>query len=563
MKDATIPGDAKITQDTPKEQSSVLRTRKAWKTNHELAKIDLSHKMDTLSNDGGMKVESNVGDKVESDTKQGGISFPSTTDGSIKEDIQASREASQPQSRSTNGNSPNDSLLDCTKHGGPSNAEEMIYWRRESNPFPVQLHPHKFVTFEMDEGGFNNIRMSLETATALALATGRTLVLPPSQKMYLLETQSQGVHDFFPMVDMLPLPVMTTQEFLEQRRSANRTIPFNRTDWEGSSAEEVSRLSSWMRETFVTPDWRPQECVVVVPSNGTTTSTVREPKNERVSLDHLYGKYRGKPISVTGSAQTRLEAALGYRVRTCEYNLELQQEEVLHFRGGENERLLIHFYAYVFSEDWRADLYIKRYIRNHFRYVDSLQCAAARVVQHLRDKAFLHSNGATNLFSTIHVRRGDFRVKKARATAHHILEKLNKTIPLNATLYVATDERNKSFFEGFYQHYHVYFLNDFKQELEGIHSNYFGMIDQLISARGDSFLGCFWSTFSGYINRLRGYHSQTSKEPGWKEGVLRSWYYVPDRFYSAMRKYDPIVKPIPAREFPLGWMDIDHDLNHR
>ena len=210
--------------------------------------------------------------------------------------------------------------------------------------------------------------------------------------------------------------------------------------------------------------------------------------------------------------------------------------------------------------DWRADLYIKRYIRNHFRYIHALQCAAARVVQRLRERTLQQSNGITDLFHTIHVRRGDFKVKHAWAPAATILKKLDTTILLNATLYIATDERNKSFFEGFHQHYQVYFLNDFKKELEGIHLNYFGMIDQLISARGDSFFGCYWSTFSGYINRLRGYHSQTGKQRGWEKGVLRSWYYVPDRLYSAMRQYEPIFKPIQAREYPLGWMDIDHDV---
>ena len=176
-----------------------------------------------------------------------------------------------------------------------------------------------------------------------------------------------------------------------------------------------------------------------------------------------------------------------------------------------------------FRMDWRADLYIKRYIRNHFRYIHALQCAAARVVQRLRERTLQQSNGITDLFHTIHVRRGDFKVKHAWAPAATILKKLDTTILLNATLYIATDERNKSFFEGFHHYYQVYFLNDFKKELEGIHLNYFGMIDQLISARGDSFFGCYWSTFSGYINRLRGYHSQTGKQRGWEKGVLTTF----------------------------------------
>lgn len=44
-----------------------------------------------------------------------------------------------------------------------------------------------FVQFFKDEGGWNNIRMSMETAVAMAYVMGRTLVLPPAQGMYLLD----------------------------------------------------------------------------------------------------------------------------------------------------------------------------------------------------------------------------------------------------------------------------------------------------------------------------------------------------------------------------------------
>lgn len=42
------------------------------------------------------------------------------------------------------------------------------------------------MTFEPDHGGWNNIRMAMEVVLVFAFATGRTLVMPPEQGMYLL-----------------------------------------------------------------------------------------------------------------------------------------------------------------------------------------------------------------------------------------------------------------------------------------------------------------------------------------------------------------------------------------
>jgi len=43
------------------------------------------------------------------------------------------------------------------------------------------------VTYEVDYGGFNNVRMTLETLLVFAKATGRTIVLPPKSPIYLLK----------------------------------------------------------------------------------------------------------------------------------------------------------------------------------------------------------------------------------------------------------------------------------------------------------------------------------------------------------------------------------------
>lgn len=73
--------------------------------------------------------------------------------------------------------------------------ETKPYWPK--SPLPER---EKYITFEPWPGGFNNIRMSLEMAAALAVAMDRTLVLPPKYHMYLRGTSD--FQDYFDYNDM-------------------------------------------------------------------------------------------------------------------------------------------------------------------------------------------------------------------------------------------------------------------------------------------------------------------------------------------------------------------------
>jgi hypothetical protein len=72
---------------------------------------------------------------------------------------------------------------------GPSDqlAGEMVYWEdipKDANfQSPFKRAEPQYLTFEPDFGGWNNIRMALETVIGMAFAMGRTLVLPPETKM--------------------------------------------------------------------------------------------------------------------------------------------------------------------------------------------------------------------------------------------------------------------------------------------------------------------------------------------------------------------------------------------
>ena len=168
------------------------------------------------------------------------------------------------------------------------------------------------------------------------------------------------------------------------------------------------------------------------------------------------------------------------RKKLCLYDEGLQNARWLHLpmehKGEMASRLLVHFYAYLFFQDWKTDLWMKRFIRDHMRYVDEIQCAAARVVTAVRER--VKKRGFDNNFDTLHVRRGDFQYTVTRFEAPKIYEMTSQRIPDNTTVYIATDERDKAFFQPLKDHYDVVILDDFMAELGDLNSNYYGELLQ-------------------------------------------------------------------------------------
>mmetsp|Transcript_31721 Transcript_31721/g.48632 ORF Transcript_31721/g.48632 Transcript_31721/m.48632 type:complete len:91 (-) Transcript_31721:252-524(-) len=84
------------------------------------------------------------------------------------------------------------------------------------------------------------------------------------------------------------------------------------------------------------------------------------------------------------------------------------------------------------------------------------------------------------------------------------------------------------------------------------------MLDSLIASKGRIFFGCWFSTFTGYINRIRGYRSVNEKQPGYEDGLLpTSYYYALEDRKLHLHTYYPVKKSFYAREFPTSWRSID------
>jgi len=486
--------------------------------------------------------------------------------------------------------------LTCdTYPGGPFSEDltrEMVYWSDipsdadYKSPFKRDKEEAvMYMTFEPDGGGWNNIRMAMETVVVMAHAMGRTLVLPPEQRFYLLmknkknEKTGFSFADFFHLdslhMEHSGLDIITMEEYLvregmtgnlRDKDTGQITFPpGNRTNW-NEEGPFHPQLKDYLRQVAYTPHWTPDACMAGFPETATTAHTQRLKDTHQSIMNEgipNLNSFIGNPTSVDAPTIDRMKENMAGRTQMCVYDDEMQKEQVLHFMCNHKVRvrLLVHFYAFLFFEDWRQDMWSKRFVRDHLRYVDELQCAAARVVNAIRERAKgRNAENVDGVFDSMHVRRGDFQYKFTQIEADELYKHSEDLIPVGTTVYIATDERIKPFFKPLADKFDVVYLDDFKHLLKDVNTNHYGMLDQLIASRGRVFVGTYHSTFTGFINRMRGYDSVKNKLPLYEQGIIESYYFVPAENKHIMKKYQPVKRAFYAKEFPVSWRDIDRGI---
>lgn len=154
--------------------------------------------------------------------------------------------------------------------------------------------------------------------------------------------------------------------------------------------------------------------------------------------------------------------------------------------------------------------------------------------------------------------------------ASELVVAAREEIPIGRTVYIGTDERDKAFFQPLRDHgWKLLFLDDFSDLIAGVDPHYYGMIDQLVTSRGRVFFGCWFSTFTGYVTRLRGYHTQTNPTPGLSQELQSAheggklpltFYYALSEHKTKMHDYWPIKQAFYAREYPSSWRQLDFDV---
>lgn len=228
---------------------------------------------------------------------------------------------------------------------------EVIYWKivPGDDTFESPITPHhgihhdRYLSYEYDEGGWNNIRMGMECLIVLAHAMGRTLIIPPPQNLYLLnkghvdpsgkEKRQMGFEDFFDLSlleSQKGFHMLTTSEFLKREAIVGglngKYPPENRTDLWGRELAQYLRQVADKR-----PHWSGK--FVVMP-NATLDITKFNEKH----FDMLEPK-----------TLERLKEFGGDRSPVF-YDRDLQEAHHIHFEVGQSARILQHHYGKIFPD---------------------------------------------------------------------------------------------------------------------------------------------------------------------------------------------------------------------
>lgn len=236
---------------------------------------------------------------------------------------------------------------------------------------------------------------------------------------------------------------------------------------------------------------------------------------------------------------------------------ELNEPTLIHFHTDNKKyRLLTHFYSMLHFTDPAMDHYVKRFVRDFLHYHDAIYCAAGKIVKALQYEAMQRGHSIDEEggggYSAMHIRRGDLQYKKVKIPAKEWWNNTKEIWKEDEIIYLATDERNRTWFNPLARKRTIRFLDDYWDlaDLGSLDPNYMGMIDTIVASRARAFAGTWFSTFSGYINRMRGYHGLS---------MMDSWYSFLSR-KTALHTWVDVDHYAYAYEWPTGWNGIDADV---
>ena len=372
----------------------------------------------------------------------------------------------------------------------------------------------KFLSYQPPGGGWNNQRFAFENAVVIAKLLNRTLVvhpIAPHDEIRLAmraRTKALEGYDAYNSISsekLLPLSRAIDLKHL------SRLLP----------VKEFTKNHKTFYNTFRGSDF------FRVCHNAFLGLWVDEypPKEATVSWNILrkYTAYHRRNISSIPSYRRWCNAELDSYADKVHDDRPLwgildelahRSEDMIYFAEGS-----LYIRDIIFLDKQRA-LAAHEWIMRYIRSAPALQTRARLVARQIGRP-----------FHAVHVRRGDHPSKQL-VSQQTWLAQLDEKRARRVTrkLYVATDERNKTWFKPFIEGgYQLFFAEDFASILQPDHvtapfaQDLLGLHEQLICTHAFHFVGSYYSTFTRFIERLR---RQTAWKGGFLEKSMSSFIWV-------------------------------------
>ena len=176
-------------------------------------------------------------------------------------------------------------------------------------------------------------------------------------------------------------------------------------------------------------------------------------------------------------------------------NLNDYIKKFLHFENN----LFGHYWYMIYPGHAHKRNILKDKINRCFRYKNKFYELSKKVKEKIGD------------YNSVHVRRNDFLIchEDKLVPSDLLLEKLYAFFPISKPLYIATDEKDLSFFDPVREKYDIYFYKDFDFNTTSLETD---VMDQVICADSDIFMGTYLSTYTKRINVMRGIESKQADD---------------------------------------------------
>ena len=291
----------------------------------------------------------------------------------------------------------------------------------KQHPNKQQQPQQRYLSFEPDRGGWNNIRMEFEIMFVLAAATGRILIMPPDNPIYLLNKDRdehgqnmRALQSFFhtftdvvstmSMQDFFALEVLNKQTYPLPTVKKNRSIVTNAVqncEWYKYSNRSCFVLNDYLTMiSNYSPNWHGEhDCLIMDDTNWFRDMNSDGGSDRERDED-------GEPTTLTRQQQKqkqqRIQRFCGTRSPVY-YNAQIHTAPLMHIRSHTKDaRLLVHYYAFIYFTNPIIDNYYKRLVRDRVRYSNDIFCAAGKIVKSLITESGIDKSG----YYSMHIRRG-------------------------------------------------------------------------------------------------------------------------------------------------------------